>query len=32
MVGTPDEIRSSDDPIVQGFVEGRPDLVRRAQA
>ena len=26
MVGTPDEIRATDDPVVQGFVEGRPDL------
>jgi phospholipid/cholesterol/gamma-HCH transport system ATP-binding protein len=32
MVGTPDEIRATDDPIVKGFVEGRPDLVRRAHA
>jgi phospholipid/cholesterol/gamma-HCH transport system ATP-binding protein len=32
MIGTPDEIRASDDPIVKGFVEGRPDLVRRAHA
>jgi phospholipid/cholesterol/gamma-HCH transport system ATP-binding protein len=31
-VGTPDEIRSSDDPVVKGFVEGRPDLARRAHA
>lgn len=26
VVGTPDEIKNSDDPIVRGFVEGRPDL------
>ena len=26
MVGTPDEIRATDDPVVQGFVEGRPNL------
>src|SRR6056297_334193 len=26
-VGTPDEIRESDDPVVRGFVEGRPELV-----
>jgi phospholipid/cholesterol/gamma-HCH transport system ATP-binding protein len=31
-VGTPEEIRASDDPIVKGFVEGRPELVRRAHA
>jgi phospholipid/cholesterol/gamma-HCH transport system ATP-binding protein len=30
VVGTPDEIRASSDPIVKGFVEGRPDLVQEA--
>ena len=25
--GTPDEIRDSDDPVVKGFIEGRPDLL-----
>ena len=25
--GTPDEVRASDDPIVKGFIEGRPDLM-----
>ncbi|MGD8278762.1 MAG: ABC transporter ATP-binding protein [Gemmatimonadota bacterium] len=28
--GTPDEIRSSEDPIVRGFIEGRPDLMTEA--
>src|SRR5688500_2719648 len=26
-VGTPEEIQSSDDPVVRGFVEGRPELL-----
>lgn len=25
--GTPDEIRASDDPVVKGFIEGRPELL-----
>ena len=29
MVGTPDEIRASDDPVVKSFVEGRPELLHR---
>ena len=29
MIGTPDEIRASDDPIVRGFVEGRPELMHQ---
>ena len=29
-VGTPDEIRESDDPVVRAFVEGRPDLMEEA--
>jgi phospholipid/cholesterol/gamma-HCH transport system ATP-binding protein len=31
-VGTPDEMRSTDDPIVKDFVEGRPEHVHRATA
>ncbi len=30
LIGTPEEMRTTDDPIVKGFVEGRPDLIRRA--
>jgi phospholipid/cholesterol/gamma-HCH transport system ATP-binding protein len=30
--GTPDEIRSTDDPVVKGFIEGRPDLLQGAAA
>jgi phospholipid/cholesterol/gamma-HCH transport system ATP-binding protein len=29
-VGTPDEIRATDDPVVRGFIEGRPDLTAEA--
>lgn len=29
--GTPDEIRGSDDPIVRGFIEGRPELMGGAE-
>lgn len=25
--GTPDEFREADDPVVRGFIEGRPDLM-----
>ncbi len=25
--GTPDEIRETDDPVVRGFIEGRPELM-----
>lgn len=25
--GTPDEVRASDDPVVRGFIEGRPHLL-----
>jgi phospholipid/cholesterol/gamma-HCH transport system ATP-binding protein len=25
--GTPDEVRATEDPIVKGFIEGRPDLM-----
>ena len=30
-VGTPDDIRATDDPVVKGFVEGRPELSREVQ-
>ncbi len=30
--GTPDEIRAADDPVVRGFIEGRPDLAQEAAA
>jgi phospholipid/cholesterol/gamma-HCH transport system ATP-binding protein len=29
-VGTPDMIRASEDPVVRGFIEGRPELLERA--
>ena len=32
LVGTPDDLRATDDPIVKGFVEGRPELTRVAHA
>lgn len=32
MVGTPEEVQQSSDPVVKGFVEGRPDLVNEAEA
>lgn len=28
--GTPDEIRSTEDPVVKGFIEGRPELLETA--
>jgi phospholipid/cholesterol/gamma-HCH transport system ATP-binding protein len=28
--GTPGEIRASQDPVVRGFIEGRPDLLEVA--
>jgi phospholipid/cholesterol/gamma-HCH transport system ATP-binding protein len=31
-VGTPDEIRASGDPVVKGFVEGRPEMIEEAAA
>ncbi len=31
-VGTPDAIRGSDDPIVRGFIEGRPELMQESVA
>ncbi|MGH7475180.1 MAG: ABC transporter ATP-binding protein [Longimicrobiales bacterium] len=30
LTGTPEEIQNADDPIVRGFVEGRPDLSQEA--
>jgi phospholipid/cholesterol/gamma-HCH transport system ATP-binding protein len=27
-IGTPDEIQRTDDPVVRGFIEGRPDLIQ----
>lgn len=30
--GTPEEIQATEDPVVRGFVEGRPDLAREAVA
>jgi phospholipid/cholesterol/gamma-HCH transport system ATP-binding protein len=29
-LGTPEEIRSSQDPVVKGFIEGRPELLEKA--
>jgi phospholipid/cholesterol/gamma-HCH transport system ATP-binding protein len=31
-MGTPDEIRGTDDPIVRGFIEGRPELMQESMA
>ncbi len=28
--GTPDQIRNSSNPIVRGFVEGRPEMIEEA--
>jgi phospholipid/cholesterol/gamma-HCH transport system ATP-binding protein len=30
IIGTPEEIRTSSDPVVQGFIEGRPELLEKA--
>ncbi len=30
-IGTPDDIRTSDDPVVKGFVEGKPELLEKAK-
>ncbi|HUH13978.1 MAG TPA: ABC transporter ATP-binding protein [Longimicrobiales bacterium] len=30
-VGTPAEIQATDDPVVRGFIEGRPELLQEAQ-
>jgi phospholipid/cholesterol/gamma-HCH transport system ATP-binding protein len=29
-VGTPEEIRAVDDPVVRGFVEGKPELMQES--
>ena len=29
-IGTPEEIRKCDDPVVRGFIEGRPELLEKA--
>lgn len=29
-IGSPEEIRNTDDPIVRGFMEGRPELMQEA--
>ncbi|MGD2068267.1 MAG: ABC transporter ATP-binding protein [Gemmatimonadota bacterium] len=29
--GTPDEVRKCDDPVVKGFIEGRPELLEEAR-
>jgi phospholipid/cholesterol/gamma-HCH transport system ATP-binding protein len=29
-VGTPDEIRECEDPVVRGFIEGRPELMQES--
>ncbi|MBA4158574.1 MAG: ABC transporter ATP-binding protein [Gemmatimonadetes bacterium] len=31
-VGTPDEIRATENPIVRGFVEGKPELVEQGKS
>jgi ABC-type transporter Mla maintaining outer membrane lipid asymmetry ATPase subunit MlaF len=31
-VGTPAEIQNTDDNVVRGFIEGRPELVQEASA
>jgi phospholipid/cholesterol/gamma-HCH transport system ATP-binding protein len=31
-VGTPDEIRATEDPVVKGFIEGRPELAQEVGA
>jgi phospholipid/cholesterol/gamma-HCH transport system ATP-binding protein len=28
--GTPDEVRNATDPVVRGFIEGRPELLESA--
>jgi phospholipid/cholesterol/gamma-HCH transport system ATP-binding protein len=30
LVGTPEEIRATEDPVVRGFIEGRPELMTEA--
>lgn len=29
-IGTPDEVQNVEDPVVRGFIEGRPDLAQKA--
>jgi ABC-type transporter Mla maintaining outer membrane lipid asymmetry ATPase subunit MlaF len=29
-LGTPDELRATEDPVVKGFIEGRPELMEAA--
>jgi len=31
-VGTPEEIRATEDPVVKGFIEGRPELLQEVGA
>jgi phospholipid/cholesterol/gamma-HCH transport system ATP-binding protein len=31
-IGTPEEIRATENPIVRGFIEGRPELVEKGRA
>jgi phospholipid/cholesterol/gamma-HCH transport system ATP-binding protein len=31
-MGTPDGIRATDDPVVRGFIEGRPELMQESMA
>lgn len=31
-IGTPDEIRNTEDPIVRGFIGGKPELVEAAES
>ena len=31
-VGTPDQIRATENRIVRGFVEGRPEMIEEAEA
>jgi len=31
-VGTPEEIQGTEDPIVKGFIEGRPELLEESAA
>ncbi len=31
-IGAPEEIRATDDPVVKGFIEGRPELVQEVTA
>ena len=28
--GTPDDFRATEDPVVKGFIEGRPELLESA--